>query len=682
MALVRAPGGGPAVEVTPAGADVRSRVYEYGGGAWCLVPDPGGAGPRLAAVERSDQRVWLHRPPAEGQAPPGEPVPLTPSPPPGERWSHGDLCATADGSAVLAVRERVWPGGVERALVACDVGRPESAEVLLTTSGFLAAPRPDPASELLAFVRWHHPDMRWDASTMQVARLCRGGSGAPTLADERTVAGGAGPSGAGASDAGVSVGPPAWCGRRRLVFACDAGGWWQPWSWTPEGGAGRRCGLDVDFHAPDWALGQSLMAWLGGERLGCRWTEGGRDHLGVLDLATGAIERLEQPCVTVSAVCSHDGNLAWLGRTHDSGTAAWWSEATPSPGPARLLGAVRRPAGATAPGSSAGVGAGVATWSRLVPSPLRPEDVSVGRPFSFEGRPVGGRGAQGAADSPVEGASVEGRSVAGVEDARRRTVHGLLYLPRLGDVQGPGGTRPPLIVQCHGGPTGSAEAGLDVVVQFFTTRGYAVAAVDYAGSSGHGRAFREALRGQWGVADVDDCVDAAGELVRRGLVDRARLAVRGSSAGGFTALNALVRSDVFAAAASWYGVTDLLALSATTHDFESHYNDWLVGELPAAEATYRRRSPRYRVDDLHGAVLLLQGLEDPVVPAEQAEAMAAALRQRGMRCEHRVFAGESHGFRSAGTVAACLEAEHAFYLEVMDGPAAAAPGMLQTRPPG
>jgi dipeptidyl aminopeptidase/acylaminoacyl peptidase len=246
-------------------------------------------------------------------------------------------------------------------------------------------------------------------------------------------------------------------------------------------------------------------------------------------------------------------------------------------------------------------------------------------------------------------------------------VYGLFIAPRLDGVDGPADEAPPLVVFCHGGPTGSVEAGFDVTVQFFTTRGFAVAAVDYAGSTGHGRAFRQNLYGHWGEADSDDCVAAARHLAGNGMVDGDRMAIRGTSAGGLTALNALVRADCFAAAASWYGVTDLLGLEATTHDFEASYNRRLVGPLPATEDVWRRRSPVNRVDDMSGAVLLLYGLDDPVVPAAQARAMAAALRRRGVDCEEHAFEGESHGFRRADTVRQCLEAELAFYRRTLLG---------------
>jgi dipeptidyl aminopeptidase/acylaminoacyl peptidase len=227
--------------------------------------------------------------------------------------------------------------------------------------------------------------------------------------------------------------------------------------------------------------------------------------------------------------------------------------------------------------------------------------------------------------------------------------------------------RPPLVVFCHGGPTSAAGGGFDPVVQFFTAKGLAVALVNYRGSSGYGRNYRRARNGLWGEADVDDCVDYAKGLAGLGLVDGGRMAIRGTSAGGLTALAAMERSDQFVGAASWYGVTDLEALAVDTHDFESRYLDSLVGPLPEAAATYRDRSPIHHPERISGSVLLLQGEDDPVVPLSQSLRFAARLREEGVDCTQTIFAGESHGFRRADTIETCLVAELEFYQRLFGG---------------
>jgi dipeptidyl aminopeptidase/acylaminoacyl peptidase len=311
-----------------------------------------------------------------------------------------------------------------------------------------------------------------------------------------------------------------------------------------------------------------------------------------------------QPCVSITALCRHGDGVAYIGGSPD-GPDDVWVLSRPGHGVARPL----RPHRAGA---------------------LAPEDISVGEPFASVGR-------------------------------SGRPVHGVLYPPRLGATTGLAGTRPPLVVSCHGGPTASAGAGFDITAQYFTSRGFAVAKVDYAGSTGYGRAYRCSLWGQWGVADAEDCVDAARHLAATGRVDGARMAIRGSSAGGLTALNALAAGEGFAAAVALYGVTDLVGLAASTHDFEASYMDRLIGPLPAARDVYEARSPVRRAPHMHGSVLLLQGTEDPVVPPAQAQRLHDALVAAGRHCVVRYFAGESHGFRRAETLEACLEEELGFY---------------------
>lgn len=613
--VVRATGDGPPVDVLPPEASARSRVHEYGGGAFCPV-----AGERegVVYVEQADQRIVL----VDRS---GGTTPLTRPAPPGERWAHGDLRATPDGRWVVCVRERHHEepaGRVRRELVAVPTEPGAPVAVLCSGRDFYAAPRPDPAGRRLAWTCWDHPDMPWVASEVWEGALVERST--LTVERARRVDGGRRVAEATVSSAGddlpggdggpVSVGQPLWDDRGGLVYVSDRHGWWQPWRWSPEAPARPLTTDEAEYHGPDWALGQATLALLPDGGLVCRRRRDGFDRLVVVDPATGSVGAVDQPCVVIDAVCRHRDRVAWLGSTPELPPAPWWAGAGPT--------------------------ATVATTATVVeplvpPEPLlAPSEVSAAEPFAAQGR-------------------------------NGRTVHGLFYPPRLEDTVGPPGELPPLVVHCHGGPTGAAGAGFDPVVQYLTTRGFAVAAVDYAGSTGYGRAHREALAGRWGEVDVDDCVDAARSLASAGRVDRRRMAVRGSSAGGFTALCALARSDVFAAGVTWYAVTDLLAMEAATHDFERHYTDWLVGPLPEAADELRRRSPVNLTAELRGAVLLLQGLDDPVVPAAQATAMAEALRAAGRRCDLLTFEGEGHGFRRAETVERCLEAEVAFYRDVL-----------------
>ncbi len=592
---------------SPEGVSIRSRVHEYGGGALCLVP--GRAAGAAAYVDQADQRVWF----CDGPSGQITPAPLSATPPEGEIHHHGGLSATPGGDWVLAVRE-VYPEGASRptrSIVALSTrGGGPNETTLLDGHDFFGTPRVHPSGDRVAVVVWDHPDMPWDASAVVVLPLVCVAGTAPGL-DTLEAAGEPWHVAGGPEE---SVGQPAWGRDGSLRFVSDRRGWWQPYvhPGRPDAATGPIALTDAaaEFHGPDWVLSQSTMAELADGTVVARMTASGLDSLVPLAplRADGRPEGpgapLGQPCVSISAVCAHADGLALVGSTPDAATNVWvWRPDGPPV-------VVRPPA----------------------PLALGPADVSKGEPFTLTGR-------------------------------SGRPVHGTLYRPALDGTTGPSGTAPPIVTWCHGGPTSSCPAGFDLTVQFFTTRGFAVACVDYAGSTGYGRAYRCALWGQWGVADSEDCLDAALHLAARGDIDPHRMAIRGGSAGGMSALNALAAGEGFGACTSWYGVTDLMGLVATTHDFEAHYTDRLIGPLPASRRIYEERSPVRRAGSMKGSVLLLQGTEDPVVPPAQAEGLRRALVAAGTHCDLRLFDGEGHGFRRAETLTACLEAELAFYLE-------------------
>ena len=553
----------------------------------------------LYYVDQDDQ-AWYR----VGPGPDAVPVRLAGTGAGGAR--HADGRVTADGHWLVSVEERVDGTTAEHRLVATPTDGSGPARVLVEDGHFVAAPRPSPDGRWLAWCTWDHPDMPWDAARLRVARL-RAVDGVPTPGPPRTVAGGP----------GVAAGQPRWAADGALLFVDDRTGWWLPYRLAPnrleEPASDGEALVDVaaEFHGPDWVFGQHTFDELADGSLVARMGTGGRDRLVVLrrpttdpDSGGWAVEEIDQPCVSLAGVVSPDGIDAVVLGTTATEAAAVLAVALDGARPARRLSA--------------------------------PPRVSV----------------------PAERASPAGARVAATPT---HDVPGLYFPPTNPDVTPEPGRLPPLVVFCHGGPTAAAEPGYDPVVQFLTSRGIAVAAVDYRGSTGYGREYRDALRGGWGEADVDDCVAFARSLAHAGLVDGGRMAIRGTSAGGLTALSALVRSRVFAGAVAWYGVTDLAALAADTHDFESRYTDRLVGPLPEAAATYRDRSPLHHTADLVGRVLLLQGSDDPIVPLDQAERFAAELRAGGAACELRVFPGEGHGFRAASTIEAALDAELGFY---------------------
>jgi dipeptidyl aminopeptidase/acylaminoacyl peptidase len=245
-----------------------------------------------------------------------------------------------------------------------------------------------------------------------------------------------------------------------------------------------------------------------------------------------------------------------------------------------------------------------------------------------------------------------------------QTAHGFFYKPRNADYQAANKERPPLIVKSHGGPTGSTSMALNLMIQYWTSRGFAVLDVNYGGSTGYGRPYRERLNGQWGIVDVDDCVNGVKYLIERGDIDAKRLAITGGSAGGYTTFSALTFRTIFTAGSSYYGVSDLEALVRDTHKFESRYLDRLIGPYPAQKALYHQRSPIHFTDRLSCPIILFQGIEDKVVPPEQAQMMFEAVKRKGLPVAYMAFEGEQHGFRKAETIKRVLDAELYFYSKI------------------
>jgi dipeptidyl aminopeptidase/acylaminoacyl peptidase len=618
-------GGGVPIDVSPPTVSIRSRVHEYGGGAATVV------GGRLFYVDQQDQRLYRSTV-GEGL----DPVPLTPGSGPRSSVRYADGSLTSSGDWLICVQERHDDSGTVHRLTAVATDGSLEVVPLVDSGGFVAAPRPSPDGTRLAWVGWSHPHMSWDQSEVWIAGVVESEAGI-AIAGAHRVAGG--------DD--VSVGQPRWCADDSLVLIDDRTGWWLPYripadQLDGDDAAVPLVDLEAEFHFPDWALGQATMAELPDGSLVCRMHRDGRDHLVRLHPppTTGAPGRrgaegpilwevsvVDQPCITIAGVTVAAGRrIGILGATATAGMGVYLVSAG---GSAPAPPVIPVPAAAADPADNA---------------------VSVAEPF--------------------------------IAATDAGPIPGLFYAPTNPVVRGPEGSRPPLVVFCHGGPTGAAEPGFDPLVQFFTGRGLAVAAVNYRGSSGYGRRYRRSLEGLWGVADVDDCTAYAVALADAGRVDGAKLGIRGTSAGGLTALGALVRTRAFRGAASWYGVTDLQALATDTHDFESRYMDGLVGPLPAAADLYRQRSPLHHPEAVTGAVLLLQGADDPVVPRDQSERFAEALSAHGVRCTLEVFAGESHGFRRAETVEACLVAELAFYRSIFDPDTGDDQPASAPRPPG
>jgi dipeptidyl aminopeptidase/acylaminoacyl peptidase len=403
-----------------------------------------------------------------------------------------------------------------------------------------------------------------------------------------------------------SVVQPEWADDNTLYAISDASNWWNLYAVPLDGPARALCPREEEFGGPLWQLGATWYAPLPDGRIAVR--HGTDDHqLGLLDPATGELRDLDLP-YTVWTWLSGEGGLL---------TAVVASPTAPSTvlrvDPATGAGTILRRATAHVPDPA------------YLPAP----------------------------DSRV------------VTDKAGREVHVHVYPPTHPTAHAPTGELPPYVLHVHGGPTAQSPARLDLSVAYFTSRGIGIVDVNYGGSTGYGRQYRERLNGQWGVVDVEDVVTAALALADAGEADRDRLAIAGGSAGGWTTLAALVRTDVFACGASYYGVAELERFAEDTHDFESRYLDGLVGKLPEDRAVYRDRAPLTHVDDLSCPVLLLQGAEDKVVPPSQAELFRDALARKGIPHAYLLFEGEGHGFRRAETITAATEAELSFYGQVM-----------------
>jgi dipeptidyl aminopeptidase/acylaminoacyl peptidase len=590
--------GGAVITVTPPGFSARTTAHEYGGGA-CLV-----RGGTAWFSSFADQRLYR-------QAPGGAPEPVSPVPAVPGGLRYADACITPDGAWLVCVRERHEgddSGKVVNDLVAVPADGDGSAGPWVLSSGrdFYAAPRLSPDGRYLAWLQWDHPNMPWDGTELWVAKLSADGEaagGEPALSTARRVAGGP----------EESVCQPAWSPGGSLHFISDRSGWWnlyrvnsQAVSDQPE--VEPLAPMAAEFAIPQWWFGLSSYAFLPGGRIACSYGQGAMARIGVIVPGTGQVEPLTLAVPLTS--------FGWVRGCGSQIACVAGGPATPA---AVVL---------IDPGSGA-----VEVLRRGHELEFDPGLVSMPRAIEFS---------TGARAQPV--------------------AHALYYPPANPGYAGPPGDRPPLLVMAHGGPTGQTNTTLRLDIQYFTSRGLAVVDVDYRGSSGYGRAYRQSLYGHSGVDDVADCVGAARHLAGTGAVDGGRLAIRGGSAGGYITLCALVFHDDFAAGASYFGIADAEVLARDMHKFESRYVIRLFGADPGV---MRDRSPIRFTGRLSCPVILLQGLDDAIVPPAQAQMMTAALDGKGIPYSYLGFEGEQHGFRRAENLQRAVEAELFFYSAIL-----------------
>ena len=412
-----------------------------------------------------------------------------------------------------------------------------------------------------------------------------------------------------AGEEGESVFQPEWSPDGTLYFVSDRTGWWNLYRWGG-GHIKALAPMQAEFGAPAWALGTRTYAFESADRIVCKYVENGFWKLATLDTQMTQFTPIETPYTEMSR-----------------------GDIKAAPGQAVLE------AGSTALPDS------------LVA--LNPDTGEL-KPLR-ESRPI-----------PVASGYISEPRAIEFETTGGKTAHAYYYAAKNVDFVGPASERPPLLVVSHGGPTGSAATSFNLSYQFWTSRGIAVVDVNYGGSTGYGTEYRRRLNGQWGIVDIDDCINAALHLVREDEVDVDRLMVRGGSAGGYTTLASLTFRDVFKVGASYYGVSDLEGLATETHKFESRYLDSMIGPYPERRDLYLERSPIHHTDQLSCPIILLQGLEDRVVLPNQAERMVDALRDKGLPVAYIPFEGEQHGFRKSENIKRALEAELYFYSRILE----------------
>ena len=613
-------GGGAAEEVTPQGVNVRTRVHEYGGGAWALLGggdagsgDAGDEGSELllAFVDFGSQRLFVQKLDAKSGERRGEPVALTPEVQ-GAALRFADFALDAGRSRLLCVAEDHRGEGKEpeNLIVAVSLdGACAEPEVLVRGADFYAAPTLSPDGASLAWISWDHPQMPWTVTSLLVAPVAANGSVDATAA--RLVSGGEG--------SGEAPQQPRWSpATGRLYFVSDRQtGWWNLWRRDGEGEGEPECVLDIpaEFGGPPWGLGQHTFDFVppaeggGSERVLVTYARADAPgkSMALLDPDSGELEQLDTPYSTLGGVC-------------------------------------------------VGAGGAVAT---LGGSPMAPAEVAVRDGATGKWRTV-----KRSSPTTVDKGYLSAPRVIEFPSKGGRTSFLYYYAPQNKDVTPVEGELPPLLVMSHGGPTSATSAAYNLRIQYFTSRGFAVADVNYGGSTGYGREYRQRLDGQWGVVDVEDCAAAADYLVAQGMVDGGRTAIDGGSAGGFTTLACLAFTDSFRAGTSFYGVASLEALAGDTHKFESRYLDSLVGPYPETQALYKERAPIENLDGISCPICLFQGLEDKIVPPNQAQMMYDALNAKNIPVALEMFEGEQHGFRKSDNIRRVLDGELDFYAQI------------------
>lgn len=560
-------------DLFPAPYDARSRVHEYGGGAYCI------GGGYCWFVNAKDQAIY--RVPDSG----GDPLRIAHR----SAWRFADLHWDGRLNRILAVAEIHYSNDSERSIdnciVAVDVVTGE-IKTLHEGADFYAYPRLSPNGEQLSWMSWQNPNMPWDKCSLWLADVGpQGELAAPMLLDQN-----------------AAIFQPEWTPDGELQWCADHDNWWNLYNRTGQLSFEQaECGLPLwNFAMSSWG---HVAAANGDYSVGLFLADGSTE---LRKIQAGKTRRYDLPFSVLEQLRVEDTQALLIAGAADQ--------------PSQVI----------------RVDLLSGEWQSL----RQATELTVASDYLSRPRPIS------------------------FDTDNAEQAHGLFYPPNNPDYLDSDGL-PPLIVRCHGGPTSATTSAMEMKYQFWTSRGFAVLDVNYRGSSGYGRAYRQSLYGEWGIKDVADAVNGARYLAEQGWVNGSQLFISGSSAGGFTVLSALTFYDVFSAGASYYGIGDLRAIMDDTHKFEARYGDQLIGPYASHADEYLKRSPLFSAERLNCPVIFFQGLEDKIVPPNQAQMMVDALNKKGIVNEHYEFAGEGHGFRQQQTLITTLEKELAFYQRVL-----------------
>jgi dipeptidyl aminopeptidase/acylaminoacyl peptidase len=573
--LVRRTADQTVTDVTPPPFNVRTRVHEYGGGAYLVNGDT------VYFSNFADNRIYR-------QTAGSQPEAVTPE----SKMRYADGAIDTLRNRLIYVREDHTASSRDCINTIVSVSLKDGANtVLVEGADFYSSPRLSGDGKYLAYLAWNHPNLPWDGTELWLAELNEDGS----IASAQVVAG----------SASVSIFQPEWSPDNVLHFVSDHTGWWNLYRLV-DGKTEAVYEVEAEFGTAQWVFNMSLYAFSSATEIISTYSEEGNWKLARIDTSTKTLTPIPTPYTDIRNL-RVAGNQAFFGAgspTHMDSIVSL-DLATDE----------------------------ITTLRRSSEIQLDADYLSIAESIEF----------------PTE---------------NQLTAHAFYYAPKNKAYAAPAEEKPPLIVISHGGPTGATSSTLSLRIQYWTSRGIAVVDVNYGGSTGFGRKYRERLNGNWGVVDVDDCANAARFLVAQSKADDKRLVIRGGSAGGYTTLAALTFRDVFKAGASYFGISDLEALEQDCHKFESRYNTSLIAPYPEASALYKERSPIHHTDLLSCPIILFQGLDDKVVPPNQAEMMLAAMREKKLPVAYIAFEGEGHGFRKAENIKRSLDGELYFYAKI------------------